>query len=147
MDVTDRLIVNTLQNGFPISERPFAEAAEKLGLEEAELIARLERLITERMLTRFGPLYNVERFGGAHTLAAMKVPAERFDEVVAIVNVFPEVAHNYERAHAFNMWFVVAAETPGRIAEVLRDIAARTGLKVYDMPRQEAFFLDLRFEA
>ena len=147
MDATDRRIVNALQDGFPVSARPFAEAAESLGLDEGGLIARLERLIADRVLTRFGPLYNVEHFGGALTLAAMKVPEGRFDAVAAIVNAFPEVAHNYERAHRFNMWFVVAAETPGRIAEVLQDIASRTGLEVYDLPRLESFCLDLRFEA
>ena len=147
MDATDRRIINALQDGFPVSARPFAEAAERLGLDEGELIARLERLIADRVLTRFGPLYNVEHFGGALTLAAMKVPVERFDEVADIVNAFPEVAHNYERAHRFNMWFVVAAETPGLIADVLRDIASRTGLDVYDLPRLESFCLDLRFEA
>ena len=55
----------------------------------------------------------------ALTLAAMAVPEARFDEVAAIVNGFPEVAHNYQRTHALNMWFVAATERPERIAAVL----------------------------
>ena len=90
-------------------------------------------------------MYNAERIGGAVTLAALAVPTEHFDEVTEIVNGFPEVAHNYERDHALNMWFVVAAERPERIEQVLDAIRSATGLVVYDMPKIEEFFIGLRF--
>ena len=96
------------------------------------------------MLTRFGPMFDATRMGGAVTLAAMAVPAERFDEVAAVVNGYPEVAHNYARDHAFNLWFVVAADDPARPPAVLEEIAARTGLDVLDLPKEDEFFLDLR---
>ena len=147
MDDMDRLIINELQGGFPIALHPFAEAAERLGLSEAELIARIGRMLDDGVLSRFGPLYNAEAMGGGLTLAAMSVPLHRFDEVAGVVNSFPEVAHNYAREHLLNMWFVVATETPERISEVLGDIAARTGIPVHDMPKEEEFFLALRFEA
>lgn len=147
MDETDRRIVNALQGGFPIAERPFAVAAEQLGLAEDDLLARISRLRADGTISRFGPLWHAERMGGGLTLTAMKVPDERFDAVAAIVNSFPEVAHNYAREHALNMWFVVATEKPGRIGEVLAEIEARTGLAVHDMPKIEEFFVGLRFEA
>ncbi len=147
MDAIDRRIVNTLQDGFPICERPYAAAAASLGLREEELRERLARLLAEGILTRFGPLYHAERLGGAVTLAALRVPPEDFERVAAIVNAFPEVAHNYARAHEFNMWFVVATETAERLAEVLREIEAATGREVYDFPKQEEFYIGLRFEA
>ncbi|HLN23827.1 MAG TPA: AsnC family transcriptional regulator [Patescibacteria group bacterium] len=147
MDDIDRLIINELQGGFPIASHPFAVAAQRLGLAEGDLIARIAALRADGTLTRFGPLYNAEAMGGGLTLAAMQVPAHRFDEVAAQVNAFPEVAHNYAREHALNMWFVVATETPERIASVLSDIKSLTGLEVYDMPKTEEFFLSLRFEA
>jgi DNA-binding Lrp family transcriptional regulator len=146
MDTLDRQIVNTLQGGFPVSETPFAEAAARLHMAEDELIARLRRLCDEDHLSRFGPMYNAERLGGAVTLAAMAVPDERAEEVAAQVNAHPEVAHNYAREHDFNMWFVVAAEQPERIPAVLADIAAETGLPVYDMPKLDEFYIGLRFE-
>jgi len=91
-------------------------------------------------------MYNAERLGGAVTLAAMAVPDERLAAVAAQVNAHPEVAHNYARAHDFNMWFVVAAERPERIPAVLADIAAETGLPVYDMPKLDEYYVGLRFE-
>ena len=147
MDEIERRIVDALQGGFPLSEQPFAEAAGGIGLDEEELVARLAGLLERGVLSRFGPLWNVERLGGAVTLAAMQVPRERLDEVAALVNAHPEVAHNYERDHAFNMWFVVAAEHPARIHGVIAAIERETGLPVLDLPKRREFFLELRLAA
>ena len=147
LDDTDRAIIDALQEGFPISPRPFAEAAEALGLEEGELIARLKALRETNVLTRFGPMVNADRFGGHNTLAAMPVPTDSFEWVAQVVNSFPEVAHNYARDHALNMWFVVAAESRRRVGEVLAEIQARTGIAVYDMPKIREFHIGLRIKA
>ena len=146
MDTTDRNIINNLQGGFPLSEHPYAEAAAKLGLTEDELIQRLDDLLEKGALSRFAPMYHAERLGGALTLAAMKIPSQDFDRVAQIVNSFPEVAHNYEREHEFNMWFVLATETPQRINEVISEIEKATAYPVYNMPKLKEFFVGLRFE-
>jgi DNA-binding Lrp family transcriptional regulator len=143
MDALDRRIINRLQQGFPISERPYAEVAMELGIDETELLTRLQTLLDRGKLSRFGPIYDAEKTGGAFSLVAMQVPPDRFEEVAAIVNGFPEVAHNYEREHAFNMWFVLATESPQRIAEINEAIRQRTGIPVFDMPKQEEYFLRL----
>jgi DNA-binding Lrp family transcriptional regulator len=146
MDDLDRRIVNTLQDGFPVCERPFRAAAAELGTTEEELIARVDRLLDEGMLTRFGPLFQIERMGGAFTLAAMEVPAERLDEVAGIVNLLPEVAHNYAREHALNMWFVLATEDPEDTAAAVRAIERRTGLEVLLFPKGREYFVELKLE-
>jgi siroheme decarboxylase len=147
MDELDRRIVNALQGGFPVCERPFAAAAEGLGMDEKTLIARIAALRTEGVLSRFGPLYKAEGLGGAVTLAAMAVPEDRFEEVVALVNAHPEVAHNYARDHQLNMWFVLATEDEARIAATIRAIEAETGLAVLNMPRLAEYHVGLRLEA
>ena len=145
MDAVNRRIINAFQGGFPIAEHPFAEAAMRVGIEEDELIERIGDMLSAGTLTRFGPLFNAEAMGGALTLAALAVPVERYDEVAGIVGAFPEVAHNYERAHALNMWFVIATDDPARASEVIAEIEAKTGLAVYDMPKEEEFFIGLHF--
>lgn len=147
MDAIDRDIINSLQGGFPISERPYAVAAARIGIGEAELLARLERLLAEGVLSRFGPMYHAERLGGGLTLAAMQVPPEELERVAERVNAFAEVAHNYARDHALNMWFVLATETPARIGEVIAEIEAATGYRVYNLPKLEEFYVGLRFKA
>lgn len=146
IDDTDRKIINTFQGGFPISPRPYADAATMIGLEEQDLITRLTRLKDTGALSRFGPLYNAERSGGAVTLAAMEVPTERYEEVAALVNARDEVAHNYERTHKLNMWYVLAVENPDEIETVNASIEAETGIKVLNMPKLEEYFLELKLE-
>ena len=147
MDEIDRRIINALQTGFPISERPYLEAAQALDLNEAELLERLEKLLQDQTLSRFGPLFDAEAMGGALTLAAMQVPAEHFDKVTEIINAFPEVAHNYARSHALNMWFVLATETSEQLQQALEEIERQTGLTVYDMPKITEYFVGLKLEA
>ncbi len=147
MDILDRTIINTLQEGFPICERPYAEVARQLGTSEQTLINRLQKLLDEGLLSRFGPMYHAERMGGALTLAAMRIPEKEFDAVSELVNSHPEVAHNYKRDHALNMWFVLATDSQERIDEIIAAIEMQTGHRVYNMPRQHEFYIGLRFRA
>lgn len=147
LDETDRAILNALQEGFPLSHRPFAEAGRALGLGEDDLIARIRNLREEGVITRFGPFFDVEAMGGAFCLCAMAVPAERFDAVVTLVNAHPEVAHNYERAHRLNMWFVLATGRLDGIEQTARAIEAETGLKVLRFPKLKEFFIGFRVKA
>jgi len=144
LDITDRVIINTLQDGFPLTADPFAEVASNIGVTRMELIKRLVRLRELGAITRFGPLYDVEAMGGAFCLCAMVVPAEQFEDAMTKVNAHPEVAHNYERNHRLNMWFVLATEHPEGIGEVAEMIEAETGLKVLQFPKQEEFFIGFR---
>ena len=147
LDDLDRRIVNALQGGFPIADEPYREVAETLGTTEAELLARLERLLASKVLTRFGPMFQIERLGGRFVLAALAVPEDRFAEVTERVNALPEVAHNYRREHRLNMWFVLATETPAGIAQAIARIKAATGLPVFAFPKLQEFFVDMRLKA
>ncbi|QWG21693.1 Lrp/AsnC family transcriptional regulator [Bradyrhizobium sediminis] len=146
IDPTSRAIINGLQGGFPLTPRPFRDAGLELGLSEGELIEGVRDLVGAGQLSRFGPLWNAEMLGGDVCLAAIAVPPERFDEVAELVNAHPEIAHNYERSHALNMWFVISAEDPRRIAEVIAEIEAETGLGVHAMPKMHEFFVGFRVE-
>jgi len=147
IDDIDRKILNALQEGFPLSPRPFEQAARELGLSEGDLIARIKRLRESGTITRFGPFYDAEAMGGAFCLCAMAVPEAEFDRVLTQVNAHPEVAHNYERDHRLNMWFVLATDSRERIAEVADQIEALTGLKVLRFPREREFFIGFRVAA
>jgi DNA-binding Lrp family transcriptional regulator len=147
MDELDRAIVNALQGGFPICDAPYRETAERLGLTEAELIARLQHMLEAKTLTRFGPMFQVERMGGAFVLAALAVPEADYERVAEQVNALPEVAHNYRREHALNMWFVLATETPEGIAAAIEKIERETGLQVYPFPKLKEYFVEMKLAA
>jgi DNA-binding Lrp family transcriptional regulator len=142
----ERDFINRYQGDFPVQEQPFKFVAERLGCSEDELIKIVKNLKQEKVLTRFGPLYDAARLGGGLTLAAISVPEESFDSVTQQVNSYAEVAHNYRREHELNMWFVLATETPLEISQVLSSIEKTTGLTVYNFPKQHEFYIGLCFD-
>ncbi|RKZ79543.1 MAG: Lrp/AsnC family transcriptional regulator [Gammaproteobacteria bacterium] len=146
MDDLDRKIINKLQRNFPVCDHPFAVVADELSTTETELISRLQRLSDEKYLTRFGPLFNADNFGGAISLCAMAVSEDNFDVVTEQVNAFPQVAHNYQRDHELNMWFVLATETESELNETITKIEDDTGLSVRNMPKLHEFYVGLYFE-
>jgi DNA-binding Lrp family transcriptional regulator len=144
MDDIDRSLVNRLQDGLPVIRRPFDALARELGLEASAVTERIRGLLAAGTLSRFGPMYNAEQLGGALSLCAMQVPEAQFERIAGEVNAHPEVAHNYARDHQLNMWFVIATEAPGQAADVIAAIERETGCRVYDMPKQEEFYIGLK---
>ena len=147
LDATDRLLINRLQDGLPLTHDPFAPVAREAGISETEVVDRIAQMREIGAITRFGPFLDAEAMGGAFCLCAMAVPADRFDAVMTSVNAMPEVAHNYERQHKLNMWFVLACEKPEEIAEAAARIEGETGLKVLLFPKLKEFFIGFRVEA
>ncbi len=147
MDKVDRNIINQMQENFPVCERPFAMLAESLNLEENELLERVQALLDDGTLSRFGPMYNIEKLGGVYCLVAMCIPEHDLEKIITTINSYPEVAHNYERAHEFNVWFVLAAETESQLASLFEDIEKQTGYPTFDMPKLDEFYIGLKFDA
>lgn len=147
LDAVDRRIINMLQDGFPLVQRPFSDAGASLGIDEQALIDRLARLREIGAITRFGPFFNAEAMGGAFCLCAMAVPEARFEAVTLQVNDHPEVAHNYQRTHRLNMWFVLACETVPEIERVAQSIERETAIAVLRFPKLREFFVGFRVAA
>ena len=146
-DPTDCALLNLLQEDLPLTHRPFAPLAERLGISAQDLLDRLNWQRDAGYITRFGPFFDAAAMGGAFCLCAMAVPAEEFDTVLTKVNARPEVAHNYERAHRLNMWFVLATETPEAIAQTADAIEGETGIKVLRFPKLQEFYVGFRVAA
>lgn len=142
----ERAVINRLQIGLPLVHSPYAAVADELGITEQVLLHTLQDLLERRILTRFGPMFHAGEMGGGLTLAAMRIAQEEFDRVSEQVNAFDQVAHNYRREHELNMWFVLATETPEGIAATIAQIETSTGYPVYNMPKEEEFYVNLHFE-
>lgn len=144
----DKGLINLLQKGLPVCERPFAEIAETLNsmniqTSEQEVIDHLQALRMSKVLSRFGPMFDAACLGGAFTLAALAVPEEDFEKVTEQVNSFEQIAHNYRRDHRFNMWFVIGTESQAEIDQVIEAIEEKTQLKVLNTPKLEEFYVGL----
>lgn len=145
LDEFDRRLLNRLQHGLPLVRYPWQELAQELDAPEEQIRQRLQELLDDGTLTRFGPMYDIEQLGGAFTLAAMVVPAERFEEVTELLNRIPAVAHNYQREHEYNMWFVLATATPQGICDTIDEIERLTGLSVLNLPKEKTYHVGLHF--
>jgi len=144
VDDVDAALIDGWQSGFPIAERPFEAVGAEVGVSAAAALERVERLYDEGIFRRFGPVLNPPVIGSS-TLAAVRAPEERFDEVADVINGHRQVNHNYARDHEWNMWFVVTAASKERRDAILDDIAAETGLDVLVLPMLTDFYIDLEF--
>ncbi|WP_323155303.1 Lrp/AsnC family transcriptional regulator [Pseudomonas alvandae] len=145
MDDLDRRLINRLQLGLPLVRHPWKHLARELDSNSAELLDRLHELLNEGVLTRFGPMFDIDRLGGAFTLAALSVPEARFDSIAELLADMPEVAHNYRREHAWNMWFVLACPSEQAITETLLRIEQLTDLVPLNLPKEETYHVGLYF--
>jgi len=141
LSILDKALINRLQHGLPVCERPFTQIADELNSTEKQVIQHLQELKNSRVLSRFGPMFDAVYLGGAFTLAALSVPEEDFDKVCQQVNSFEQIAHNYRRTHSFNMWFVIATEEIEEISSVISAIEEKTGLKVLNTPKLKEFYV------
>jgi DNA-binding Lrp family transcriptional regulator len=137
-------LLNDFQRDFPLCSAPFAELAARLGVAEGVVIKELEELRRTGKISRVGPVFAPKRIG-ASTLAAMAVPPEKLEVVAQAVNRFPEVNHNYEREHRFNLWFVVTAGSEGRLQAALGAIEQAAGYPILRLPLEQEFHIDLGF--
>ena len=133
MTISTAASLTTCKAAFPVSERPFLEAAQTLGIGERDLIDRLEHLQRRRTVP-VRAMYHAERLGGGLTLAALAAPRSASTRW-RHWSTLPRGGDNYERDHALNMWPVIATERPKEIGRVLAEISAETGLLVHDMPK------------
>ena len=143
----DCTLINALQSDFPLSSSPFDDLGEFLGTNAEDLMAGVKSLLDRGVITRFGPLFNIEHLGGQFSLCALKVPIERFDAVADLVNSYPQVAHNYQREHQWNMWFVLAAENGAELEKTFREIELLSGCPAINLPKEKEFYVGLRLQA
>ena len=143
-DAFEFRLLNEFQRDFPLCPAPFAELAGRLGVAEKVVLSSLEKLRREGKISRVGAVFAPKRIG-ASTLAAMAVPPAQLDAVAAAVNRFPEVNHNYEREHRYNLWFVVTAASEGRLQATLGAIQKAAGYSLLALPLLEEFHIDLGF--
>lgn len=147
MDDQDRAILNEIQSDFPIHPRPYKELGKRLGLSEEEVLVRVKGMKEEGIIRRIGGNFNSKILNYSSTLCAAKVPEEKLEEFVRIVNRYPGVTHNYLRSHSYNIWFTFIAADMTYIDDALRDIADQTGIReIRNLPAVKTFKIRVDFE-
>ena len=138
-------LLNDYQHEFPLLAAPFDAIARELGVTESDVVDSLNRLQRQGVVSRVGAIFR-PRSIGASTLAALAVPEENLEKVAAMVSSYPEVNHNYQREHHYNLWFVVAAPDEVALQRVLKEIEERSACRVLFLPLVEDYHIDLGFD-
>ncbi len=146
-------LLNDWQRDFPIVPLPFAQLGQKVmrsgihtdGAGDTAVLETLVRLQARGAISRVGAVFAPRRVG-ASTLAALAAPAERIEEIAALVSARPEVNHNYQREHHYNLWFVATAAEQATLATVLAAIECETGCAVLSFPLEQEYHIDLGFD-
>ncbi len=147
MDSIDKKILNIIQRDFPVVAEPFKAIAEKLGLNEDEVLRRIKNLKDEGIIRRIGAVFDSKRMGFVSTLCAARVPKEKLKAFVEVVNSYDGVTHNYRRNHEYNVWFTFIAPDERTLEKSLAEIRDRTGITdIISMRAVRTFKIDATFE-
>ena len=146
LDDLDRAILNEIQSHFPIASRPYAEVGRRVGASEEEVLARVAAMADGGVIRRLGANFTSRKLGYSSTLVAARVPPDKLDHFVAVVNRYPGVTHNYLRRHRSNVWFTLIAESAERLNQILEEISLASGVaEILSLPAQEIFKIKVDF--
>lgn len=147
LDDLDRQLLNSIQEGFPLVERPYAVLGDKLGLPEDQVIARLARLKAAGIVREISAIFDSARLGYRSLLVALAIPPERLHAVGQMVSAEPGVSHCYAREHRYNLWFTLTAppgEDPSAQAHAIGRQAG--GAPILVLPSLRRFKIGVRFD-
>jgi DNA-binding Lrp family transcriptional regulator len=149
LDDLDRRLLNLMQGSFPLQPRPYAAVAAEAQCSEAEVLARVSRLLEQRIIRQVTPIYDTRALGYGSMLVAAKVDPEHPWAAAKIINSHPGVSHNYLRNHEFNMWFTIAVERDSKLGldGTLDVLAQLTGAEsIRQLPTLKLFKIRMDLE-
>ncbi len=128
MEAIDFRLIEAIQDGLPISTRPYAEIGEVLGLTEQDVINRLGRLREQGLIKRLGVIVNHRRLGyRANAMVVMNVPDHRVDQVGAQISRFAFVSLCYQRPRhgerwPYNLYCMIHGKNRERVLQQLQQL-------------------------
>jgi siroheme decarboxylase len=144
MDEIDKKL---LQKEFPLEERPFLIIAQRCGISEEEALSRIQKMKDEGIIRRIGAVFDGTKLGRVSTLCAARVPEDKLENFINIVNANKGVTHNYQRDHEYNIWFTVSATTAEELEAFLADVKENTGVTdIQDMRAVRTFKINASFD-
>jgi DNA-binding Lrp family transcriptional regulator len=122
LDATDRRLIAATQGGLPLVREPYRALAEQLGLQEADVISRLQNLLQRGAIRRIGAIPNHYALGfTANGMSVWDIADDAVAEVGAKVGALDFVTHCYERPRHLPLWpYNLFAMVHGRTRDEVR---------------------------
>ncbi len=147
LDELDRLLLNRIQEDFPLEERPYAALGAALGTAEDDVRARLARLRQVRVVRQISAIFDTRALGYHSTLVAMEFPPEGLEEAAALISAHPGVSHNYARQHRYNLWFTLAVPPWQDVEQAALRLGERAGARATRvLPTLKLFKIGVRLD-
>ena len=136
LDDLDKKIIHYLQGDLPLTARPFAALAERIGIDEGELLDRIKLLKEQGILRRLGATLYHQRVGfKANGMVAWCVPDDKIDETGFLMAAFKEVSHCYQRKiqdkWKYNIYTMIHGKNKKDCQGIVKRIAEKTEIKDY----------------
>ncbi|WP_456389387.1 siroheme decarboxylase subunit alpha [Hydrogenimonas sp.] len=143
----EKEFLTLIQKGFPVSQRPFADLAEKLESNEDDVLDLYRSLKERKVIRQTSAIFDTKSLGYKSSLVAFKT--DNIDEAAAIINTHPGVSHNYERDNPFNLWFTIAVAPDSKLGleKTVELLAKKTGAKRYViLPTKKMFKISVQLD-
>ena len=146
LDSIDRQILNLLQNDFPVAAQPYKVMAERMGVSEKEILARIGMMKSAGIIRRIGGILDTRSLGYYSTLCTTMVPDSRVGEAAEVINRLPGVTHNYLRDHDYNLWFTLTVPAREEADRILAELESTLGIEIISMPAETVFKIRVNFD-
>lgn len=150
-DPADAALLDAMQVGLPLVPRPFAELGKALGLTEAACLARVKNLRhgTPKVIRQISAIFDTTALGYRSALVAAKIAPENLERAAAVISGHPGVSHNYERAHAFNLWYTLAVPPNSALGlentvDKLKELSGADSMRL--LPTLRLFKIGVKFD-
>jgi len=146
LDSTDRKILNLYQAEFPLTQRPFAEIGEAVGVSEDEALTRVSRMMEEGYFTGVGLDYDRDSIGESASICALAVAHGQSQKAVAGLECNPNSSQIFIADHAMNIWFTLVADSAPALKESCGEIERSLGWPILRIPIIREFHADFRVQ-
>lgn len=142
----DKLLLEEVQQDFPLVPRPFELIGKRCGLSEADVIDRIRILTSSGIIRDIAAILDAEKIGYKSTLVAAKVKPELVESLTSSINLHPGVSHNYLRNHEYNMWFTLALHEGKSFQSEIESLIGTLGVSYLILPAIRKFKVRVGFK-
>lgn len=140
---TERAVLGLIEDGLPLTTRPYEALGARAGLSEAEVIEVIGRLKRRGFVKRFGLVVRHHELGyRANAMVVWDVPDEEVAEIGRLMATFPFVTLCYRRPRRrpdwpYNLFCMIHAKNRDEARALAGDLAE--DLDLAGVPREILF--------
>ena len=142
-DSEELRLIKILQNGLPLTSRPYAAIAAKTGMTEARVMEMIDGLIQDQTIRRFGVVVRHHEAGyRANAMIVWDVPEQQLATIPQQMQQFPFITLCYRRPRQlpewpYNLFCMIHGHDRETVLKNLHEMITRCGWQ--DIPRAILF--------